>query len=150
MRERTTDEPKAARAPGEHPSRRRGLALVEMALILPLLLLLTIGVIEYSWLFLASQKITNAARQGARVGVRADATSADVSAAVAALLNAAGIGEGQYSLVLSPSNASTVPAGETFTVAVSVPYANVQLTGAGFLPLPSALGATVSMAKEGP
>ena len=52
--------------------RRDGLAVVEMAIVLPLLILLTFGMIEYGWLFLRSQEISNAARQGARIGVWPD------------------------------------------------------------------------------
>ncbi len=49
---------------------RRGTAAVEAALILPLLMLLLLGVIEYGWIYLKSEQIANAARHGARVGAR--------------------------------------------------------------------------------
>ena len=52
-------------------ARQSGLATIEMAMVLPLLMLLTLGVIEYGWMFLKSQQITNAARQGARAGALA-------------------------------------------------------------------------------
>ena len=57
-----------------------------MTIALPLVLLLIMGVLEYSWMFLKSQQITNAARAGARAGVRVDATSAEVTSSVGAAM----------------------------------------------------------------
>jgi len=47
----------------------KGQALVEMALMLPLFLLLIGGVVEFGSMFAVKQIITNAAREGARMGV---------------------------------------------------------------------------------
>ncbi|OQY05716.1 MAG: hypothetical protein B6I25_05260, partial [Planctomycetales bacterium 4572_13] len=44
----------------------RGTAIVETALVLPLLLLLTFGGIKYGWLFIKWQQITNVTRHVAR------------------------------------------------------------------------------------
>lgn len=52
-----------ARANGE-----RGAAAVEFALVLPLLLMVVLGTIDWGWYFFVSQVVTNAAREGARVG----------------------------------------------------------------------------------
>jgi len=49
--------------------REDGAALVEFALILPLLVLLIFGVIEFGLLFYNQQVITNASREGARYGI---------------------------------------------------------------------------------
>jgi len=65
---------------------RRGAAMVEMAIVLVLLLMLSLGVIEYGWLFLTMQRITNAARQGARVAAPLGATDTDGEAAMTTLL----------------------------------------------------------------
>jgi Flp pilus assembly protein TadG len=51
--------------------RRRGQALVEFALIVPLLLLLVLGVVEFSRAWQVYQTITDAARDGARTAVLA-------------------------------------------------------------------------------
>lgn len=48
---------------------QRGGVLVEFALILPLLLLLFFGIIEFSLLMYNKQVITNASREGARYGI---------------------------------------------------------------------------------
>jgi hypothetical protein len=59
--------PFRARARHRHAD-DRGAALVEGAIITPLLLLLVFGVIEFGFLFKDSLTIANAARSGARVG----------------------------------------------------------------------------------
>ena len=43
--------------------------MVEAAIVFPILLMLTLGAIEYGWLFLNAQQVTNAARQGARIAI---------------------------------------------------------------------------------
>jgi len=48
---------------------QRGTALIEMAFTLPLLLLISIGIIEFGRAFQTWQIVTNAAREGARVAV---------------------------------------------------------------------------------
>ena len=56
-------------AVGIFPRREAGQELVEFALILPLLLLLFLGIIEFGRAMLAYNTIANAAREGARYGI---------------------------------------------------------------------------------
>ena len=51
------------------PAARKGAELVEFALVLPLLLLLLVGIFDFGSLFALRQKMTNAAREGARIVV---------------------------------------------------------------------------------
>ena len=46
----------------------RGAALVELALCLPLLLVVIAGIVDFAFLFQRYEVITNAAREGARLG----------------------------------------------------------------------------------
>lgn len=48
---------------------QRGASAVEFALVLPLLIVLTFGIIEFGLLMYNYQVITNAAREGARYGI---------------------------------------------------------------------------------
>ena len=125
--------------------RYRGVALVEAALVFPILLLLTFGAIEYGWLFLRAQQITNAARQGARVAIRPDATVGDVEAVIASLMGAAEIS-------YDPPTISDInpEVGMPVTVSITVPCANIAIINIPLLPLPENLGASVTMSKEGP
>jgi hypothetical protein len=67
--------------------------MVEMALILPVLLLLLIGMLEFARAWSAKQAITDAAREGARLAVVQDddVDQTDVTAAIATSLSRAGI-----------------------------------------------------------
>ena len=47
----------------------RGQAVIEMALTLPLLLLVVFGIIDFGFMFQRYEVVTNAAREGARLGV---------------------------------------------------------------------------------
>ena len=48
---------------------KKGAAAVEFAIVLPLLVLLVFGIIEFSILFYNKAMITNASREGARAGI---------------------------------------------------------------------------------
>ena len=47
----------------------RGVALVEMAIVLPLLLILVFGIIEAGWFYAELSDVRNAAREGTRLAV---------------------------------------------------------------------------------
>src|SRR5262245_14856064 len=70
---------------------RRGLALTEMALVLPLLLAITFAVMEYGWMFTKASQVANAARQGARVGARPNANAGAINTAIANAMAAGGM-----------------------------------------------------------
>lgn len=50
------------------PDRGRGQSLVEFALVVPLLLLLLLGIVQFGFIFNSYVTLTNAAREGAREG----------------------------------------------------------------------------------
>ena len=50
-------------------STERGQAVIELALTLPLLLLVVFGIIDFGFMFQRYEAVTNAAREGARLGV---------------------------------------------------------------------------------
>jgi len=77
----------------------RGAELVEFAFILPLLLLVVVGIIDFGFLFRDYEVLTNAAREGARLStlVRGSLddpgtyTEQDISDRVAAYVESAGL-----------------------------------------------------------
>jgi Flp pilus assembly protein TadG len=124
--------------------RHRATAIVEMAVVTPLLLTLVFGVIEFGWVFMVRQSLTNAAREGCRVAVLQNSTESQVLARVDSYM--AGTGLTGYSVDYTPSNP---PATVVETVRVSIPYADISLVGSFFGPIDFDLGSTCSMRKEG-
>jgi Flp pilus assembly protein TadG len=125
--------------------RCRGAALVEMAIVVPVLLILTLGLIEYGWAFLRASQINMAARHGVRTAVRPAATDTDVTNAVAWMMQQAGLQNSGYTMTHSDLNVAT---GQPVTVQIDVNYGNLTLTGTGFIPLPTQLHGRGTMAKE--
>jgi Flp pilus assembly protein TadG len=60
----------------------RGAAMLEFAIVVPFLLLLILGIIEFGWVFNGWLTVTAAAREGARVAVLEKDNDDDVYAAV--------------------------------------------------------------------
>ena len=72
----------------------RGAELIEFGLTLPLLLLVVLGIIEFGFMFQEYEVVTNAAREGARLGTMipsAGYTRAEAEARVMDYLNAGGL-----------------------------------------------------------
>ncbi|MCW2848984.1 MAG: pilus assembly protein [Marmoricola sp.] len=81
------------RRPGRARARsrdQRGAVVVEFALIVPLLLLLVFGILEFGYMMSRDTAIDNAARDGARVA-SLDGTFSDVCTAVKSELSGSGI-----------------------------------------------------------
>lgn len=114
-----------------HPRRagERGAVAVEFALIVPVLILMLVGLIEFSRAFNAQISITNAAREAARTMAIENNVGLSKSVAInAAVLNPA-IKAGQ--IAISPSTCA--PQG---TVRVTISYNLVPITGFFGLTIP--------------
>lgn len=96
---------------------QRGQALVELALVLPILLMIIFGIMEFGRVFNAYLVITNAAREGSRQGV-VGATDTQITNAVK---TAAGtLDLNKLTVTITPSAASRVR-GAQMTVSVAYP-----------------------------
>ncbi|MHC4988494.1 MAG: TadE/TadG family type IV pilus assembly protein [Planctomycetota bacterium] len=125
---------------------RRGTMVVEAALILPLLLILTFGGIKYGWLFLKWQQLNNVARHSVRHCVRPSPDPAP-SVLIDTLMNNAGMGT--YTILQLTPN---VDVGQEVVVEIQVNVSDVDILP---LPLmqgfsPPTLTAKMTMSKEGP
>ena len=79
-----------------HNRRRSGQAVVEFALVLPLLLLLVLGAIEFGRVLLRLHLLTSASREGARIASLPGNLEADVGDRVQDILGAAGVESGTW------------------------------------------------------
>ena len=70
---------------------RKGQALAEMAILLPVLLLLVFGMIEMSNAWRTFQVVTNSAREGTRVAILTSSDRADVLARIESSMLAGGL-----------------------------------------------------------
>ena len=68
-----------------------GAELIEMAIVLPLLLLIIMGIVDFGFMFQRYVVLTNAAAEGARVASLPGYTSADVTSRVASYATDGGI-----------------------------------------------------------
>lgn len=102
---------------------RRGAAVVEFAVVAPVFITLVFGMIEYGRMVMVQQLITNAAREGARVGVLDGATTAAVQTSVGTYLTNSSVNGA--TVTVSPSPPSSAGYGEPVTVTVSIPFASV-------------------------
>lgn len=130
---------------------RRGFSTVEAALVLPLVLMVTFGTIEYGWMFLKAHQIAGANRHGARLAALPGANPNQVRAAVQQLLaDQAGLSAGSVTVQIIPDNPDGAAPGSAITVRTTVPYSAVELTGFTLIPAPASLTAEMVVAKEGP
>jgi Flp pilus assembly protein TadG len=128
-----------------HPSRRiqgrrrfrSGNAVLDMALVMPLLIGLTFGAVEYGYALYIKHSLQSAAREGARAAIVAGATAANVQQAVDDSMAAAGFAQSKYTRppTISPANWPAAAAGTTITVSVTTSWGT-----AGISVLPTYLG----------
>ena len=125
---------------------RQGAAVVEFAIVAPVLLLLVFGMIEYGRLVMVQQVITNATREGARSAVLDGATTTGVTTIVNDFLTASRVSGAV--VTVTPSPPSSAAFGDPVTVSVQVPFSQVS-----WLPTPmflssTTLSATTVMRRE--
>ncbi len=113
--------------------KRLGVAAVEFAVVAPLFFLLLLGMIEIGRMVMVQQIITNASREGARIGVLDGATTANVVNTVNSFLNGGGVGSA--TVTVTPDPPSDAGFDEPVTVTVRVPFSQVS-----WLPTPMFLG----------
>lgn len=126
----------------------RGSATVEFALVLPILMLLMFGIIEFGRVLSVQHLLNTAAREGARTAALPGADNATVIAKINEVLSGAGLS--YDSLQLTPSDVSSAGRNDPVTVRVQVNYESVAWVG-GIVPGfgGSQLQGVVVMRKEG-
>lgn len=125
--------------------RRKGAALVEFAVVAPIMILFTMGLIDIGRMTMVKQMLINASREGARQATLLDATSDNVKTEVAQLLQSSGI---KATVTVSPANLSAAPSGSQVTVTVSALADQVSWTGVSMFMSGKTLSASTAMRRE--
>ena len=130
---------------------QRGTALIEMAFTLPLLLLISVGIIEFGRAFQTWQIVTNAAREGARVAVLPGYSDSMVTSRVQQYIQVGVLGPATPTIAIQ-RNVSVSYGTGTATgskVTVSYPYKFMVLNGVAKLVVSgTTLGSDFTMAAS--
>ena len=78
---------------------QKGAALLETAITIPLILLISVGIFEFGRAYQTWQVLTNAAREGARMAVIAGTTDTDIKARVVAYMVNGALPDGSPTMV---------------------------------------------------
>ncbi len=125
---------------------RRGTAIVEMAIVTPILLLILLGIIEFGYILYARNILINAAHQGARIGiVRDDVDEETIVKKVLETVEETGLkgvvqqGDVFPKIVVDGPNT-------TITVRIKMPYNRVAIFGR-YMPADFDVGSSCTMFK---
>jgi Flp pilus assembly protein TadG len=121
-------------------SGERGASAVEFGLIVPILLILVLGIVEFGHAFQVQGTLSAAAREGARaMALRNDQAQAkDAVQAAAAALNP-GVSDAQISISPAACPAGATTQNVTLTISYPMPFvtdffgAEIGLTGTGVM-----------------
>lgn len=106
----------------------RGAVIIEMAVCLPLMLMVVFGCLEVSSGIFRGQTLTSAAHEGALVGVKQNATAQDVIDRVNVVLEARGISEYTLNLETFGTPFEDLSPGDAFRIELSTLIDNSYLT----------------------
>lgn len=122
----------------------RGQALVEMALLLPLLLLLVIGILEFGRAWYYKQQVNNAAREAARILVVTKPWDASYSCitSIRSIYNLKPVAQWTITPSTTPSTGATV------SVTLGKNFATIVPNFPPFNQIPTSIEATVKMRYE--
>ena len=125
--------------------RARAAAVVEFAVVLPLLLTILFGIIEYGWVFMVRQTLQTAAREACRQSVLQTSVApyTNVTDRVTTVMSPTGLSS--YSVSMTHATVAS----PVETVTITVPYNDVSLMGGFFGTHNYDLAGTCSMRKEG-
>ena len=118
---RTGGDAMATLTRGRRWGSERGAELIEMVVVTPLLLLLLFGIIDFGFLFQKYVVLTNAAMEGARVGMLPGYTNADAQVRATTYAAAGGV-QGTVNAVATPVTVPGAGGGTWPAVRVTVTH----------------------------
>ncbi len=127
---------------------RMGAAVVEFAIVAPVLILFLLGIIECGRMMMVQQALTTAVREGARTAIVEGTSASTAIQAVESFL--AGTGIKGTKVTVSPASTGSVAHGQPVTVSVSVPFNEVSWLPHPFFLQNTTLSSTATMRRETP
>ncbi len=132
------------RKPHKSTQRRRGAAVVEAALVLPIFFVVVMGIIEFGRAFMVSQLLQNAARECCRKAVTGAYTTATVTSQMKSELQTAGLDPTKLTVsvivtvepgnpAVSNNEVANATTKDLVAVTVTVPFSNVALVTGKYL-----------------
>ncbi len=109
---------------------RRGMAAVEFASLLPLIMILLMGILEVGRAVEMQQVLSNACREGARQAATGQLTNSQVQSVVTQYISVAGFSTTGMTVTVSDITSSGTDVSQAnyldrITVSISYPYSNV-------------------------
>jgi Flp pilus assembly protein TadG len=135
--------------------RRRGNGVLEAALVLPVLLALSMGMVEFGQFFYAKHTLQAASRDGARTAILSSTTHAAAVTAITNTMSAANIPSSKYTVTFQNASTSAtiadvaaVAKGTGIKVTVSSTAGNVSVRPLGVIPAAKVVTGITTMIKE--
>ena len=146
----------APQAQTHRRNRRRGAEILEAALVLPIVLSLIFGMVEFAYYFHVQHTVQAAAREAARTAAvytdpttgKGEGTKANATQRCNAILTSAGLDPAQCTLIFSkvPEGCS---AGDDIRVELSTTWGQVGIKLFGFVKNDRVISSAVTFRKEG-
>jgi len=125
---------------------RKGSALVEFAVLVPVFLVVVLGIIEYGQFLYTQQAVTLAAREACRIIVLPGTTKEQAIGRAYNVLNEAGINS--FSITFDPDPPTSAANGDPITVTVAVDFDQISWFGAPMYLTGAEVRATAVMRRE--
>lgn len=127
--------------------------MLEAALILPVLLAVLFGGIEFCYFIYARHVVSTAAREAVRMAAMPDGSTSLVSARVGEVLSPHGWNTAQFTITTTVNGVAAAPqtatAGQTVGVTVSRPWSGFGINVLGLIPGDRAVSAQALARREG-
>ena len=132
------------------PANRRGAAAVELAVVLPIFILMVFGIIEFGRAIMVHQILVNASREAARYAVVPNATQTVMNNKISQYMTAADITGYTTGIQINGTVGTLASAAsdDEIRVVISVPYSNVSWGIMGLIDSGRTFSVSTIMRKE--
>jgi Flp pilus assembly protein TadG len=134
---------------------RRGNGVLEAALVLPVLLALSMGMVEFGQFFYMKHTIQAASRDGARTAILSSTTHSAAQTAITNTMNSANVAANKYTVTFQNaatnatiSDVGTIAKGTGIRVTITATAGNVSVRPLGVIPANKAIVGMTTMIKE--